>query len=50
LTLILTLSIGIIAKPMPSDLACNRALVEAQAMAARDYPGAAFIRAECRRA
>lgn len=48
--LVVTLSIGTIEKPQPSDLACNRAMVEAQAQAARDYPGARFISATCRRA
>ena len=48
--LVLTLSIGVRTAVMPSDLACNAAVAQAQAIAARDYPGARFVSARCERA
>jgi hypothetical protein len=47
-TLVITLSVGIIEKPMPSDLACTQALFGAMAMAAA-HPDARFISAKCKR-
>lgn len=48
--LVLTLSIGVRTMPMGSDLACNAAVMQAQVIAARDYPGAVFVSARCERA
>jgi hypothetical protein len=47
--LVIVLSIGTFSHPQPSDLACNQAVVQAQVQAARDYPGAQFISARCKR-
>lgn len=45
--LVIVLSIGVQRHPQPNELACNQAVASAQAVVARDYPGAVFIRAEC---
>lgn len=45
--LVIVLSIGVQRHPMPDELACNRAVASAQAVVARDYPGARFISARC---
>jgi hypothetical protein len=47
--LVIVLSIGTFSHPQPSDIACNQAAMQAQAQAARDYPGSTFISARCER-